>query len=204
MGISYQYFLLVRGGGLVVRSDSSVFIRVYPPCSSMCSTSLHEVHGWIFDEIAKFQGGIDVRRHPGRKYYSKTALRKWTRRPLPWRSSAALLVVQSRSVFAWLAFGPIRPSRSSVAPFGWSLLRWRRPFSIDISLYTFARTISRIWWMVLALRCPIAFYYWNLQYFGSIDGELRLSKSRNERNLSMHLRIEFKLIWYFFFNKMKN
>jgi len=35
-----------RGGGLVVSSDSSLFIRVHPSCSSMYSTSLQEVHSF--------------------------------------------------------------------------------------------------------------------------------------------------------------
>lgn len=184
MGISFRYFLLVHVdaevGDQVVRSDTPVFIRVHPPCSSMCSTSLCEVHGWIFDEISKFHGGIDVRRRLVRKYRSKAALWKWTRRPIRW-SPMALLAVRSRSVSGWSAFGPIHPARSSVEPSGWSLWRWRRPFSIDISSYTSARTTCRIWWMASALRCPIASYYWSLRYSGSIDGEFRLSRTRNKR-----------------------
>lgn len=77
------HFLLVHidieVGGI---AGAQRFFHVHPPCSSMYSTSLHEVHRWIFDEISKFHGGIDVRRHLGRKYHSKAELRKWTRKPI--------------------------------------------------------------------------------------------------------------------------
>lgn len=192
MRISCRYFLLVhvdievgdRWWAVILPCSSAFIPRVHPCVQHRYDTRL--------DEISKFHNSIDVRKRFGWKYHSKAELRKWTRRPVRW-SSVALSAVRSRSVSVWSAFGPTRPTRSSVAPSGWSLWRWRRPFSIDISSYTFARTTCRIWWMASALRCLIASCYWNLRYFGLIDGEPAYLWRENERhrcNLSMRFWIE--------------
>lgn len=165
-----SYWLTSKVGDRYAQRNPLVFTHVHLAYSSMCSIS-PRIHSRLLN------GGIDVKGHFDRKrFYSRT---EWTRRLIR-SSSTVLLVVRSRSVSVWLEFGPTHPTISFVALFGWSPLRWRKPFSIAISSYIFAPTICRISWMVWAPRCPTVYCCWNLRYSGSIDGELPFSRKQHK------------------------
>lgn len=145
----------------------------------MCLISPRGIHGRLLD------GGIDVKEHFGRKrFYSRI---EWTRRSIR-SSSTALSAVRSRSASARSGFGPIRPTLSFVALFGWSLLQWRKLFSIAISSYISAPTIYHISWTVWAPRCPTVCCCWNLRYSGSIDGENDFRENDTQINWKKKLR----------------